>query len=609
MKISSMLLTFIVALVVIVGINSCAKPGGNAVTDSNVDYYTCTMHPSVHSKTPGKCPICSMDLVPVLKKVANDSRLKDYSNDAMNDNGSMPMPSPNQTGNKPSEFSVPVERQQQIGVTYASAEHRQIRLSIRSVAVLEPDQAKIFEYVARVDGYVQELKVSSPGEQVNAGEPLLTIYSPDLRSSEQELINLLNERDRGGSGQASLDQVIESSKQRLRQWNVSDEEIKALEKSRKPTDTLVLRSPFSGVVEDVPIKTGMSVKMGDRLVGVMDLSRLWLWADFYENEVGLLRVGQKLDISFPAFPGKKFEGQIGAIDRRLDAMKRTTRVRIDLDNSDDQLRPGMFANVELKIDGGEGLTIPIDAVLPTGSRSLVFVDKGSGKLEPRFIRVGRSFTQNDANGETSYDEVLDGLSEGERVVSSANFLIDAESRIQGALKTWDDESESKEEKSPATPAQSQKTPFGQNAVPAFQSILGAYDRIHESLAKDQVDGIAADAVSLRGAIRQLISSTPELMKQEGYRNALAKLKRTAEGFDARNLEDARAQFGFFSADLIAFLKLYPALIDQPLYSITCPMWKESPAQWLQTTAQIKNPFFGKQMPDCGQVGGSLQALK
>jgi hypothetical protein len=316
-----------------------------------------------------------------------------------------------------------------------------------------------------------------------------------------------------------------------------------------------------------------------------------------------------LDISFPAFPGKKFEGQIGAIDRRLDAMKRTTRVRVDLDNSQDELRPGMFANVELKIDGGEGLTVPVDAVLPTGSRSLVFVDKGAGKLEPRFIRVGRSFSQTDSNGgEASYDEVLEGLSEGEHVVSSANFLIDAESRIQGALKTWDVESEPKE-KGPASPSQSPRAPLSQGAVPGFESVLAAYDRIHESLAKDRLDGVAAQAVALRGAIRQLISSTPELVKEEGYRNALAKLRRTAESFDARNLEDARAQFGFFSADLIALLKGYPSLVDHPIYTITCPMWKESPAQWVQTTAQVKNPFLGKQMPDCGQVSGPLQALK
>jgi Cu(I)/Ag(I) efflux system membrane fusion protein len=620
MKIGSVLLKVILALVVIIGINSCNKPSSSTVAQSNVDYYTCTMHPSVHSKTPGKCPICSMDLVPVLKKVANDSGAKDNSNGAgkgtpgaMTDNGSMgsmSKPSANQPpGNKPGEFSVPVERQQQIGVTYASAERRPIQLSIRSVGVLEPDQAKIFEYVARVDGYIQDLKVTSPGEQVNAGDPLVTIYSPDLRSTEQELVNLLNERDHGG-WRVSLDQVIESSKQRLRQWNVSDEEINALEKSRKATDTLVLRSPFTGVVEDVPMKQGMSVKMGDRLLGVMDLSRLWLWADFYENEVGLLRVGQKLDISFPAFPGKKFEGQIGAIDRRLDAMKRTTRVRIDLDNSDDQLRPGMFANVDLKIDGGEGLTVPVDAVLPTGSRSLVFVDRGSGKLEPRYIQVGRSFTQSDANGEASYDEVLDGLSEGERVVSSANFLIDAESRIQGALKTWDDESETKEKKSPASPEPSQKPPISQDVAPVLNSMLGAYDKIRESLAKDQFKGVAVQAVAIRGAIRQLISLSPQLlMKEEDYRNALTKLRRTAESFDARNLEDARAQFGFFSADLIAFLKLHPPLIDHPLYTITCPMWKESPGQWIQRTPQVKNPYLGTQMPECGQVNGPLQALK
>ena len=608
MKSILILRTLILGLLVIVGIGACNKPAGNTTADSNVDYYTCTMHPSVHSKTPGKCPICSMDLVPVFKKVVNGTSAtkSDLGAKPANASTAVESQSANARGNKPGEFSVPIERQQQIGVTYASAKRRPIQLSIRSVGVLEPDQGKIFEYVARVDGYIQDLKVTSPGERVTAGQPLLTVYSPDLRSTAQELVNLLNERDRGGSSRASLDPLIESGRQRLRQWNVGDEEMNALERNRKATDTLVLRSPFSGVVEEVPIKQGMSVKMGDRLVGVINLSGLWLWADFYENDAGLLRIGQQIDISLPAFPGKKFQGQIGAIDPKLDTIKRTIRVRIDLDNPEDQLRPGMFANVELKIDGGEGLTVPVDAVLPTGSRSLVFVDKGSGKLEPRFIRVGRSFTQSDAEGEASYDEVLEGLSEGERVVNSANFLIDAESRIQGALKTWNVESETKEKNGPATPAPSQKTPLSQNSVPAFQSVLGAYDKIHESLATDQLDGVAAQAVALRGAIRQLISLSPELMKEKDYRNALTKLRRTAESFDARNIEDARAQFGFFSADLIAFLKGHPVLVDHPIYTITCPMWKESPAQWVQTTTQVKNPFLGKQMPDCGEVSGPLQ---
>ena len=151
--------------------------------------------------------------------------------------------------------------------------------------------------------------------------------------------------------------------------------------------------------------------------------------------------------------------------------------------------------------------------------------------------------------------------------------------------------------------------MSEDVAPAFESMLGAYDRIRESLAKDQIEGVAGQAVALRGSIRQLISLSPQLMKEDVYRNALIKLRRTAESFDARNLEDARAQFGFFSADLIAFLTLNPALMDHPLYTVTCPMWKESPAQWIQTTPQVKNPFLGTQMPDCGQVTGPLQALK
>jgi Cu(I)/Ag(I) efflux system membrane fusion protein len=610
MKTCKVLLRIALVFLIIGGISTCSKPG-NTAADKNVDYYTCTMHPSVHSKTPGKCPICSMDLVPVMKKGTAEVAAKDnpQQGEGM---GSMPMPSPNQEVHKSSEFSVPVERQQQIGVTYTSATRRPIQLSIRSVGFLEPDLGKIFEYVARVDGYVQDLKVTSPGERVTAGQPLLSVYSPDLRSSEQELVNLLNERDRGGLGRSnSLDALIESAKQRLRQWNVNQEEIDALEKSRKASDNLVLRSPFDGVVEEVPMKQGMSVKMGDRLVGVINLSDLWLWAQFYENDVGLLKVGQTLDISFAAFPGKKFQGQIGAIDPKLDTMTRTTRVRIDLKNPDGELRPGMFANVEVQIDRGEGLAVPMDAVLPTGSRGLVFVDKGSGKLEPRYVRMGRSFTQTDGSGETTYEEVLDGLTEGERVVSSANFLIDAESRIQGALKTWEETSEKqgnkgsegKEENTPQT----ERKPLSGESRPAFEAVLKAYNGIHDLLAKDQFDGVAAQAIALRGAIRQLVPSSPELMKQEGLRAAVTKMRRTAEGFDAHNLEDARAQFGFFSSDLIGFLKQVSAPTEQSLYTITCPMWKESPAQWVQATPEIKNPFLGMRMPDCGQVSGPLQA--
>jgi membrane fusion protein, copper/silver efflux system len=440
---ASILAMLSIGLLVSFLLGGCSKPAGKAAAETDVDYYTCTMHPSVHSKDPGKCPICSMDLVPVKKNTAenkaasNQSATKPEAQSMGNMNmGNMNMDSKSQPSGSSTEFTVPVERQQQIGVTYATVTKRPIQLSIRSVGMLEPDTTKTFNYVARVEGYVQELKVSSPGEHVSMGQPLVTIYSPDLRSTEQELVNILNDRARSGTSRASNDQLIEASRRRLKLWNVSDQEIAELEKSRKPSDQLVLRSPFDGVVNEVMSRPGMNVKTGDKLVSVLDLSNLWVWAEFYENEIGLLKQGQQIDVSLPAFPNQTFKGQIAVINPVLDAAKRTARVRIDIPNPKAQLRPGMYANVEVKIDDGEGLTIPVQAALPTGERMLVFLDRGQGKLLPRYVQVGRSFTTFDGQQPGSYYQVVNGLQEGDRIVASANFLIDAESQVQGALKDW-----------------------------------------------------------------------------------------------------------------------------------------------------------------------------
>src|SRR5690349_22110724 len=178
-------------LLLLLTLGACAKHEPSSRAASDVDYYTCTMHPSVHSKDPGKCPICSMDLVPVKKQDAPPQQQAQTGSPAT---AAAPARGPAQS----TEFTVPVERQQQIGVTYAAVERRPLRFSIRSVGVLEAETGKTFDYVARVDGYVQELKVRSPGEWVSKGQPLMTVYSPDLRSTEQELVNLLDDRDRAG---------------------------------------------------------------------------------------------------------------------------------------------------------------------------------------------------------------------------------------------------------------------------------------------------------------------------------------------------------------------------------------------------------------------------
>jgi Cu(I)/Ag(I) efflux system membrane fusion protein len=590
-------------------LSGCSRPADKTAADADVDYYTCTMHPSVHSKDPGKCPICSMDLVPVKKNTAeskagdNQSATQPGAQSMGNMNmGNMNMDSKGQASGSSTEFTVPVERQQQIGVTYAAVTKRPIQLSIRSVGMLEPDTSKMFDYVARVDGYVQELKVSSPGQQVSQGQPLMTIYSPDLRSTEQELVNLLNDRDRGGAGRVSTDQLIEASKRRLKLWNVSDQEIVELEKSRKPSDQLVLRSPFDGVVNDVMSRPGMNVKMGDKLVNVLDLSNLWVWAEFYENEIGLLKQGQQIDVSLPAFPNQTFQGQIAVINPIVDAAKRTARVRIDIPNARAQLRPGMYANVDVKIDGGEGLTIPVQAALPTGERMLVFLDRGQGKLLPRYVQVGRSFTTFDGQQQGNYYQVIDGLQEGDRIVASANFLIDAESQVQGALKDWGGEEPAS---TPAMEMQPMKS-SSSNLNPAVKPVLASYKRLHELLTENRFSEVPAEAETLRKQIHPLVNLDSP-MNQARYQDLVDKLRASADRFAPNDIDQARIEFAQFSADLIAFLKDFMPQLDDPLYTITCPMWNKSPAVWLQDSTQVKNPFLGPDMPTCGTVQETLRA--
>src|SRR5437867_9273139 len=185
--------------------------------------------------------------------------------------------------------------------------------------------------------------------------------------------------------------LIDSAKRRLQLWNVTPEQIAELEKTRKASDTLTLLSPFRGVVQSVPVEQGKNVKMGDMLVEVADLGVVWVWAEFYENELSMLQTGQKIAVTAKSYPGEKFEGTISVINPFLDETKRTAKVRIDIPNADFRLRPGMYVNAELAMDMGEALTIPVSAVMPTGARSIVFVDKGQGKLEPRIVELGSKY--------------------------------------------------------------------------------------------------------------------------------------------------------------------------------------------------------------------------
>ena len=242
-------------VLILAGFAACSKPANHSVA-AEVDYWTCAMHPAVHSKTPGKCPICGMDLAPVVSQKSHGTESKNTAQQV--DSQALTRQSPgrkelseegdNALQSDMREFIVPVQRQQQIGVTYAEARRRHMRLDIRSVGSLEVDQAQVFECVTGVDGFVEELRVTSPGQRVTVGQPLMAIYTPDLRSPEQELVNLLKVHENGSVPAASMDQVIDSARRRLQLLNVSPNEISELERTLQPTDHFLLRSLFDGVV-------------------------------------------------------------------------------------------------------------------------------------------------------------------------------------------------------------------------------------------------------------------------------------------------------------------------------------------------------------------------
>jgi Cu(I)/Ag(I) efflux system membrane fusion protein len=392
---------------------ACTKQ--EAAPPNDVAYYTCTMHPSVHSQDPkAKCPICGMALAPVKKMQTN----------------AVPA---TESPTRASEFTVPTERQQLIGVTYTNVELRPLKLEVRTLGTVAYDKQRHWDYVSRVDGYIQKLHVSSRGDVIERGQPLLTIYSPDLLVAQGEYVNALRSRDDAKqSGNSNLlqsaERMLQSARQRLSLWNIGDAQFTELEKTRQPQNTLTLYSPFKGVVQDLPVDQGRHVSVGEHLVDVVDLSVVWVWADFYQDDLPLLKRGEQVKVTSSAIPGETFSGKVELVDPFLNEAKRTARVRINVANPDFKLRPEMYVDATLESNQGTGLLIPASAVMPTGTRNLVFVNKGGGKLEPRFVKLGRTFG--------NFYSVKNGLKEGEQIVASANFLIDAEAKVQGAIQQW-----------------------------------------------------------------------------------------------------------------------------------------------------------------------------
>lgn len=353
---------------------------------------------------------------------------------------------PVQTGESEAEdqesaVEIPLDKQQLIGVKTAEAAIKPMQKTIRTVGRIEYDERKLVTINTKFEGWIEKLYADYTGRYVKKGEPLADIYSPELVATQQELIsalkwakqNLPAARLPDGQGQAGTElnnmfsedaeKIVDSARQRLNLWDITDEQIKKIEETGKPIKTLTVFSPISGYVIQKMALQGMRVMPGEKLFDIADLSTVWVISDIYEFDLPLIKVGQTAKISLSYFPGKDFSSTIDYIYPALAGETRTAKVRFTIPNSSAQLKPQMFTNVKIKVDMGKRLAIPNNAVIDTGTRQIVYVDKGEGNFEPREVILGFK-----ADGMT---EVISGLESGEKVASSATFLIDSEAQLKG----------------------------------------------------------------------------------------------------------------------------------------------------------------------------------
>lgn len=378
------------------GLTTLGGEGGGSGSD--VAYYTCSMHPSVHAHEPGTCPVCSMDLTPVTK-------------------------ADEQTG----VVQVDEARLKTIGVRTDKAVKATMTLDIRAVGKLAYDETRLTDVVLKVGGYVSGLRITATGQPVKQGEPLFQIYSPELFAAQQDYLLARSSRDAMGSA-GHGDDLVRAAESRLELLGLTRGQVDAVAKTGKPIEKLAFASPASGYVIEKNVVEGAAIKAGDRVFRIAALDKIWVEADVFEADLARIAKGQQAAITLGHIADRTFDGQVTFVYPYLDPNARTGRVRIELPNTKLELKPDMYATVMFHVPLGDRLQIPTSAIIYTGPRWIVIVDLGGGRLAPREIKIGAQ------SGDRT--EVVSGVTEGDAVVTAGNFLIAAESRIRSSGTFW-----------------------------------------------------------------------------------------------------------------------------------------------------------------------------
>jgi membrane fusion protein, copper/silver efflux system len=543
-----------------------AEAGAEATT------WTCAMHPQIRQPAPGQCPICGMDLIPVASQGSEESRPERITL---------------------SERAKALARLRTTTVTRMADPSAEVRLLGR----VEPDERTSKTVTAWVGGRIDRLHVRVTGERVRAGQTIATLYSPEVLAAHQDLIAARRQVDRmkaaSEAARSGAEAALGAARERLRLLGLPEDRLSTMESAEQPARQLEIRTPFAGTVIERLATEGAYVTTGEALYRIADLSRVWVQLDAYERDLATLRVGQPVRITVESLPGETFEGKITFIDPTLDPQRRTARVRVEVGNPQGRLRPGTFAQAVVQgaapgVTVERPLVVPHTAPLFTGRRSVVYVEVPNAErptYEARIVRLG-------TRAGDVYP-VVAGLAEGDRVVTSGAFALDADLQIRGGTSMMmgpDDTEEGPWDQALALPA-AERT--------KLRPLVEAYLQLQDSLAVDDLPSAKAAADSLIKSATEISMARPHEVK-EAWTRLAADLRQYAQPIaQASSLEIARGAFEALSAQVKTLLRRFGNPLERPVQVAFCPMAAGGGASWVQAGAEIRNPYFGKSMQTCG----------
>ncbi|MCC8360925.1 efflux RND transporter periplasmic adaptor subunit [Salinimicrobium sediminilitoris] len=540
--------------------------------------WTCSMHPQIRATEPGKCPICGMDLIPL------------ESSDAMENPDAVQM----------TEYAMKLANIQTQEVGSTSAE-REIELNGKVVV----DERISYTQSTHVPGRIERLMVNFTGEEVRRGQALAVVYSPELVTAQEELLQAYAIRE-------SQPELFEAAKQKLRNWRIGENQINRILESGKATDRFTITADVNGVVTEKLVEVGDYVERGMPLYQIADLSKMWVLFDLYERTLGMVNVGDTVEFTVASIPGETFTGTINFIDPIIDRQTRVATARVEVSNIDQRLKPEMFVSGVVTGGGDDeaasGLTIPRSAVLWTGKRSIVYVNEGTAN-NPLFVM--REVVLGQLLG--SAYVVQEGLAAGEEIVVNGTFTVDAAAQLAGKPSMMN----------PATATsaaaqvdvrqylQDSGYDYRAQASGEFQQQLDLLVRDYLQLKDALVEGQAEESLKFTKQFAnslQQITATGMAGEAEAFWQEKKKflLQHSEEGLNTTDLKKQRENFVYLSEALIKTVAAF-GTGDKTIYVDYCPMANsDKGAYWLSDVAEIRNPYYGDAMLTCGEIVEQIQ---